>query len=92
MSKTQHPRDDDSDDREDVLCSADEYRIPTALELRSLRIRCDLTLQDVEDAGVVSKVTLCRWEQEKRTPKISDAKKLLSFYREQADEQTQLDC
>lgn len=63
------------------------YRMPTAEELRELRIINELTLAEVSRRSGVSTDSLRRWERGDYEPRLSDARTLLNIYESAADVQ-----
>jgi len=75
---------------EPVYTSVSRYQIPTADELRELRVLAGESIRDTAEALGVDKDTICRWEQGKSSPSIENAQALLEHYADAADGQTQL--
>lgn len=73
-----------------VFTSVSQFQIPTADELRQLRILTQMSQRAVADAIGVDKDTIRRWEQGESSPSIDDVRELLELYGDAVDGQTQL--
>ncbi len=75
---------------EPVFTSISQFKIPSADELRQLRILTGMSQRAVADAIGVDKDTIRRWEQGESSPSIDDASELLEFYADACEGQTRL--
>lgn len=75
---------------EPVCTSVSRYQIPTADELRELRLLAGESIRETAAAIGVDKDTVYRWEQGESSPSIENAQDLLNHYADAADGQTQL--
>lgn len=91
MSKMQRPRDDDLDDREELLCHPNDFfDVPSPRQLRAMRYLAGLSHTKVADELNVDPDTIINWEQGHTHPRGPDYEALFELYAEQSDGQQQL--
>ena len=81
---------DGDEDLDDVLCQPAEFRVPTARQLRALRILAEMDANEVADELGVTPNTVYRWERGEIDPNRSQLRQLLKLYSDPDSGQTML--